>query len=1158
MNPVVFAMRHPITMMMMVVALIGGGVLALTKMRVDIFPPLNSPRIYVYLQYGGMSPSQMEGLIVNQFELYFQYVDGVSAVESTSIQQVALIKLSFFPGTDMGLAMSQVSAMSNRAMSVMPIGTLPPLVIRMDAGSVPVGYLVLKSKTTPLGLVGDYAQNYIRPLVQKYVPGTIGTPPFGPNARSILVNTNPDKLRTYNLSPKDVVNAIMRGNVVIPAGNLYVRDSMPMVPTNSLVNKIQELGSIPLKMGMNVYIRDVATISDSTDVNYGYALVDGRKSVFLPIIKKDTASTLDVVSNIQNKAMPEFRKVLPEDVEIQFEFDESPTVVTAIKSVGTEAVIGAGLTGLMILLFLGDLRSVLIVVANIPLALMGSLFGLYVTGNSINIMSLGGLALAIGILVDEGTVTIESIHSEFKGNTTLARAVKRGNDLTAVARLLALLCILSVFIPAFIMDDPLRSLFMPLALGVGFAMIASYLLSSTFVPVMSVWFLRLHPHEHAAKPGLFDRFQGVYRSFVGWMVWLRWIVVPTYLGGVAAGLVCLVPYLGTELFPQIDSGQFVLRYRPPPGTNFEITRMMGQKVLQVVEELAGENKIEISIGYAGQIAPPYGLNNILLLMRGPDDGMLRVALREGSGIKLDRFRELLRTELPKRIPPWLAGVMETYGVPKDEAKVRATRVAFGFEPGDMISNVMSFGSPTPLEILVTGPDLKKVRDHALKIREAMAGVDCLRDVQIHQALEYPTIDVKIDREKSGLSGVDVQQVGDSVLVGTNSSRYIALNYWQDVNTGFDYQVEVLVPPQRMTSSVEVENLPLEQVTNRINLMVRDVASVREGTMPGQIDRVSSQRAVSITANIEGADLGTASRKVEKAIREAGELPSGVGITTRGQTGTMYDMFRSLGQGLAIAVVVIQVLLTGYFQSPRLALTSIGAVPGVLLGVVAALVSTGTTLNIESFMGSIMCIGVSVSNSVMMVTYMNDRWREGLGVREAAVKGAEERLRPIIMTACAMTTGMLPMALALEEGSQMQAPLGRAVIGGLVCSTLSTLLILPSIFVLILGPNRKPTQVSIDPDDAESPLFDGSEEELAMDDEEATPTVDPEEGPLDTPPGNDAPNDKDAPPDKGPHPNTDPGKSTKPGTDSPKPKHPPHSKDHPPSAPSSKNPTGDHS
>ncbi len=1099
MNPVVFAMRNPITMMMMVVALIGGGTLALTKMRVDIFPPLNSPRIYVYLQYGGMSPSQMEGLIVNQFELFFQYVDGVSGVDSTSLQQVALVKLSFFPGTDMGLAMAQVTAMSNRSMSVMPIGTLPPLIIRMDAGSVPVGYLVMKSKTTPLGLVGDYAQNYIRPLVQKYVPGTIGTPPFGPNARSILVKANPDKLRTYNLTPQDIVKALMRGNVVIPAGNLYVRDLMPMVPTNAMVDKIQELGNIPLKLGLNVYVRDVASIADSTDVNYGYALVDGRKSVYLPIIKKDTASTLDVVANIRDKAMPEFRKILPEDVDISFQFDESPTVVTAIKSVGTEAVIGAGLTGLMILLFLGDIRSVLIVVANIPLALMGSLFGLYVTGNSINIMSLGGLALAIGILVDEGTVTIESIHSEMKGHTTLARAVKRGNDLTAVARLLALLCILSVFIPAFIMDDPLRSLFMPLALGVGFAMIGSYLLSSTFVPVMSVWFLKPHHHVEGKeeKKSLFDRFQALYARFVGGLVWMRWIVVPGYLAAVAAGLVLLGPWLGTELFPQIDSGQFVLRYRPPPGTNYEITRMMGQKILQIIEDKAGEGKIEISIGYAGQIAPPFGLNNVLLLMRGPDDGMLRVALREGSGVKLAEFRETLRQELPKQIPPWLAGVMATYGVSKEEADRRSTQVTFGFEPGDMISNVMSFGSSTPLEVLVTGPDLNKVRAHATRVKAEMAQVDCLRDVQFHQALEYPTVDVNIDREKSGLSGVDIQKVGDSVLVGTNSSRYIALNFWQDVNTGFDYQVEVLVPPERMTSSSQVETLPLEQITNRINLMVRDVATVRDGSIPGQIDRVSSQRAVSITANVEGTDLGTASGKVMKAIQRAGELPTGVSISTRGQTGTMNDMFRSLGQGLGIAVVVILVMLTGYFQSPRLAIASISAVPGVILGVVTALVATRTTLNIESFMGSIMCIGVSVSNSVMMVTYMNDRWREGLSVSEAAVKGAGERLRPIIMTACAMTTGMLPMALALEEGSQMQAPLGRAVIGGLVMSTLSTLLVLPSVFTMILG-NRKPGKVSVDPDDPESPSFDGTDEELSMDNEEAGPNLNPTEGPDDFP------------------------------------------------------------
>jgi len=1071
MNPIIFAMRHPITMMMLVVALIGGGSLALSKMRVDIFPPLNLPRIYVYLQYGGMSPSQMEGLIVNQFELMFQYVDGVSQVESHSIQQVAMVKLSFFPGTDMGLAMAQVSACAARAMSQMPIGTLPPLVIRMDEGSVPVGYLVLESESTPLGKVGDLANNYIRPLVQKNVPGTIGTPPFGPNVRSILVNVDPDKLRNYNLNPQDVVQALMRGNVVIPAGNLYMRDLMPLVPTNALVKNIQEMGEIPLKLGANVYIRDVATISDSTDVNYGYALVNGRKSVYLPILKKDTASTLDVVANI-HAAMPAFRDVLPKDVRINFEFDESPTVVTAIKSVGTEGIIGAALTGLMIMLFLGDWRSVIVVVSNIPLALMGSLFGLYITGNSINIMSLGGLALAIGILVDEATVEVENIHAQFHGGATLARAVRRGNSITAVARLLALACILSVFIPAFIMEDPLRALFMPLALGVGFAMISSYLLSSTFVPVMAVWLLKLNP-EHVGKKGLFDKVEAAYERFVGGVVALRYLVVPAYLGVVTLILVVAGSRLGTELFPQIDSGQFVLRFRPPPGTNFEVTRQMGQKALEIIEREAGKDQIDISIGFAGQIAPYFGLNNMILLMRGPDDGMLRVAFREGSGIELDEFREKMRKKLPEEIAPWLAGVMVSRGVPKAEADARSKEISFGFEPGDMVSNVMSFGSPTPLEIVVYGPNLADVREHATRIRDNMAKIGCLRDVQFHQTLDYPSVDVTINREKAGLSGVDVQNIGDSVLVATNSSRYVALNYWQDQKTGFDYQVEVLVPTQRMTSTLDVENLPLRMVNPVLNLMVRDVADVKAGVIPGQIDRTSSQRYISISANLEGADLGTASRLVEKAVADAGQSPKGVRLMTRGQTGTMNDMFRSLGIGLGIAVAVILVLLTAYFQAPRLALTSIAAVPGVISGVVLALVLTHTTLNIESFMGSIMCIGVSVSNSVMMVTFMNDRWLEGMAVREAAVKGAAGRLRPIIMTACAMTIGMLPMALALEEGSQMQAPLGRAVIGGLVFSTFSTLLVLPAVFSLMLG-NRKPVSVSIDPDDPDGLTFDGGD------------------------------------------------------------------------------------
>ena len=500
MNPTGFAMRRPVTTLMLVVALISGGLLGLNRMRVDIFPSLNVPKIYVFLDYIGMSPDQMEGFIVNELELYFQYVDGIKDINTRNIQQVALCELSFFPGTDMGQAMAQVVAMSDRAMSWMPKGTLPPMIMRMDSGSVPVGYLVFESDVTSLGAMGDLANNVIRPLVQKNVPGTVAISPFGPNMRSIVVNVDPHKLLDYNLTPQHVIDALATGNTVIPAGNVYIKDSMPMVANNATVVDIQKLGDIPLRLERNVYLRDVATIQDYVDITYGYALVNGKNAVYLPIIKKDTGSTLTVVADV-HKSMKLFRDAVPKDVSINFEFDESPTVVAAVESVATEGLIGAGLTGLMILLFLGDLRSVLVVVANIPLALMGSLVGLWLTGNTINIMSLGGMALSIGILVDEATVTIENTHVQMEHAPNVAMAMLRASNATAVPRLLALLCILSVFIPAFIMTDPLRSLFMPLTLGVGFAMISSYLLSSMFVPIMSVALLKHHGGMARRSPG---------------------------------------------------------------------------------------------------------------------------------------------------------------------------------------------------------------------------------------------------------------------------------------------------------------------------------------------------------------------------------------------------------------------------------------------------------------------------------------------------------------------------------------------------------------------------------------------------------------------------------------------------------------------------------
>src|SRR5579872_40520 len=686
MNPTNVAMRHPITTLMLVVALVSGGFLAFMRMRVDIFPSLNTPKIYVFLDYVGMSPDQVEGFIVNQLELYFQYVDGIQDIDTRNIQQVALCELSFFPGTDMGQAMAQVVAMSDRAMSWMPKGTLPPMIMRMDSGSVPVGYLVFESKETSLGAMGDLAQNIVRPLVQKFVPGTVAISPFGPNMRSIIINVDPHKLLTYNLKPQQVIDALATGNTIIPAGNLYVKDSMPVVANNATVVDIQRMGDIPLKIGSNVYLRDVATIVDDTDITYGYALVNGRKSVYLPIIKKDTGSTLTVVADV-HKSMQLFRDAVPKDVSVSFQFDESPTVVAAVESVATEGLIGAGLTGLMILLFLGDLRSVIVVVANIPLALLGSLFGLWLTGNTINIMSLGGMALAIGILVDEATVTIENVHVQMGHTPNLATAVLHASNATAVPRLLALLCILSVFIPAFIMEDPLRSLFMPLTLGVGFAMISAYLLSSTFVPVLCVYLVKPHGTEHE-RHGFFERMQHRFRATVERFVRLRRLVVPAYLAGCVLILGALGLQVGKELFPQIDSGQFVLRFRPPPGSNFELTREMAVKCLQEIEQEAKTENIEISMGFVGQVAPNFGIDNMVLFMRGPDDGQVRVALKEDSQIKLVDFRERLRKVLPEKVGAWLVSRLEQGGLSPEDAQKQAKLATFGFQPGDIVTSVM--------------------------------------------------------------------------------------------------------------------------------------------------------------------------------------------------------------------------------------------------------------------------------------------------------------------------------------------------------------------------------------------------------------------------------------------------------------------------------------
>jgi multidrug efflux pump subunit AcrB len=1200
MNPIRFALEHPITMAMIVVALFGLGGLAIVEMRVDIFPEFNNPQIYIIQNYNGMSPEQIEGLLVNQIETNLQYVDGVKDVESQNIQQIALIKVSFYPGTEMSQAMAELVAQVNRAAAFMPKGVLPPQIMRMDPGSVPIGYLVLTSQSTSLGKLADLAEYNVRPLVQKKVPGTVGTAPFGANVRSIVVTIDPDRLRSYNLTPDDVAQSLMEGNVVIPAGNLYIKDEMPMVPLNAMVDNIAKIKTIPLRNQRNLYIENVATVADATDIDYGYAMVDGKRSVYVPIVKKNTASALTVARELRD-SMSDFKSALPEDVDIRYKFDQTPTVVDAIVSVATEGAIGATLTGLMVLLFLRDWRSVLVVVFNIPLALLGSIFGLWCTKNTINIMTLGGLALAIGMLVDEATVEVENVHAQMEHVKTIPRAVRLGNHITAVPRFLAMLCILSVFIPAFIMKEPMHSLFVPLSLAVGFSMITSYLLSSTLVPVLAIWMLkgpkelkdvdeqngegkekdeskdenahdkykgffgRIHwyghqmsegvmslwplnklrhkeepqqpPHreeqEHPArqehpqqerdeqkgeadahqsseKPrrnrrsrrggkhhegnrdgqgqgeehgkeqeewmqkGFFGKIQRVFVRVVSFGIAWRWITVPAYLAVCLLILIFLGMELGRELFPVTDMGQFVLRFRMPPGTNYQLTREAWIECLHTIEEEAGPGNVEISMGFAGQQAPNFAMNNMILFMRGPDDGQMRVKLREGSGVSIFPLQEKLRKALPERLKPWLTGVLRKEGYSAQDAKERANHIQFGFEPGDIVSEVMSFGSPTPIEVLATSTHLEDARAFQEKVMAALKPNHNLRDLQFHQELDYPTVRVNVNRQKANLSGINMEEIGKSLLPATSSSRMLYRNYWIDMKSGRSYQVQVQTPISRMTSNAQVGTLPLLAEGTWLNLMLRDVATVERSTMPGEFDRSQMQRYISITANVEGVDLGRASKQIEDAVQQAGKPPRSVHVEYRGQVKPMNQMFESLAEGLAAAVFVILVLLTAYFQSWRLALVSIASVPGVLSGIVLILLATKTTLNIESFMGTIMSVGVSVSNSVMLVTFMSMEWQKGISIHDSAVRGAGERLRPILMTACAMTMGMVPMSLGLESGSKMEAPLGIAVIGGLLMSTVATLLILPAVYTLIMG-DRKYEQPSIDPDDPNSPYFDGGEE-----------------------------------------------------------------------------------
>jgi multidrug efflux pump subunit AcrB len=1040
MNLIQIALRRPMTVMVAIVAIAMGCIWAVRRMDVDIFPALNLPVIYVAQPYGGMDPAQMEGLLTNYYEYHFLYITGIHHVESKNIQGLALMKLFFHPGTNMPQAMAETINYVNRSQAFMPPGTVSPFVMRFDTGSVPVGYLVLSSDTRTLAEIQDLALFRVRPMFAT-LPGVSAPPPFGGNQRTIVINADPDRLRAYHISPEEVIAAVSTGNAISPSGNVHIGDMYPIVPLNSIVGRIEELGSIPMRTGAGpvVYLRDLATVQDSSDIPTGYALVNGRRAIYLLCTKRADASTLSVVHEVRRN-LAKMQAALPDDIQVRFEFDQSPYVTRAIRGLAIEGLLGAGLTGLMVLLFLRDWRSVLVVVLNIPLALMAAVIGLWLTGNTINLMTLGGLALAIGILVDEATVEVENIHTQFVHTPEIARAVRLGNAQTAVPRLLAMLCILAVFLPSLFMEGAARSLFVPMSLAVGFSMLASYILSSTFVPVLSTLLLR---HAHPRESEFVERLRGRFRGTLEKLIARRWVVVPAYLALCAAMVILAGRWLGTEIFPLVDAGEFRLRLRAPDGTHFDRTEQYALDVLKIVEEKVGHDNLEITLGYVGTIPSTYPINSVFQWMRGPEEAMLRIALKPGSGIRIEELKEDLRNELATRMP----------------------QVRFSFEPADIINEVMSFGSSTPIDVAVNGPNLADNRKYAETLRSQMSKIGSLRDLQFAQSLDYPTIDIRVDREKAGLSGIVPSEIARSLLAATSSSRFVVRNFWPDSKTGIGYQVQVQIPQAKTTDMHDLETVQLKRLNGK-DLLLQDVAEVKAGSMPGEFDRYNMRRQISLAANIYGEDLGRVSSQISQAIQEAGEPPKGINLDIRGQIPPMQQLFQGLGLGLGLAVVVIFLLLSANFQSLRLALVTLSTVPAVIAGVCLALLMTHTTLNIQSFIGAIMAVGVAMANGILLVTFAEHRRRDGATAMAAALEGASSRVRPILMTSMAMIAGMIPLALAWGEGSEQSAPLGRAVIGGLLAATFATLFVLPSVFALVQ--RRSATRsASLDPDDPES-------------------------------------------------------------------------------------------
>ena len=1033
------ALNRPYTFIVLAVLILLVSPVVILRTPTDIFPNINIPVIAVAWQYTGLNPEEMEGRLTTPYEKAIStLVDNVAHSESTSFNGVSVVKIFLQPGASVDTANAQVVGASQYLLRQLPPGVQPPEIIQFSASSVPILQLGISGKGFNEQQLADFSTNTIRPALVT-VPGAVLPLPYGGRTPQISVSMDQAKMQSKGVAPGDLLNAMAAQSVVTPGGTAKIGSNEYDIRSNAAPRTLEELSAMPVKQvnGATIYLSDVATVSNGSAFQTNVVRQDGRRGVLISVLKSGNSSTLDVVSGIRG-VLPRVAQLVPPELKMTPLSDQSVFVRAAVSGVVREAIIAAGLTGLMILLFLGSWRSTLIIAVSIPLSILTSILVLSALGETINTMTLGGLALAVGILVDDATVTLENIERFLEEGYELREAILDGAAQIAVPALVSTLCICIVFLPMFFLSGVAKYLFAPLAEAVMFAMIASYIFSRTLVPTLAMYLLR-HKNTAPSRNPLvrfqrgferaFERVRSAYQLVLTRLVLNRKAFIPAFL------LLCLstgliIPFLGQDFFPNSDSGEFILHVRSKTGTRIEETARLADQVEQALRRKIPGGELDNILDNIGLPNSPYNTMHMTNGSVGPGDGDILVSLKEDHRPTADYIRQL-RAELPREFPG----------------------TTFYFLPADITTQILNFGLPAPIDVQIQSADSEASGAIAAQLLTKLKQVPGLADLRIQQQADYPTMDVNLDRTKAAQGGFTTRDISQSMLNSLSSSQQISPMFFLNYKNGVVYPLVAQTPQYNMSTLQDIQNIPINSATPQQRTtpeVLGDLASIKRGHEMSVVSHYNIRRVVDIYGSVQDRDLGAVAKDVQKIVDAQKNVPRGMFLSIHGQAETMRSSYTALLVGLVFAILLVYLLIVVNFQSWLDPFIIITALPAALGGIILFLFLTHTTLSVPALMGAIMCMGVATANSILVVSFAKIKYEEHGDAILAAIEAGATRFRPVVMTALAMVIGMIPMALGMGDGGEQNAPLGRAVIGGLLCATLATLAFVPAVFALLHG------------------------------------------------------------------------------------------------------------